>query len=43
MKRRDVVGIKFLRPARPTQVIVDSGINIIVKKQKLNPPVTPTK
>jgi hypothetical protein len=39
MKRRDAVGIKFLRPALPTQVIRDvSGIELTVKKQKLNPP-----
>jgi len=38
MKRRDVIGIKFLRPAKPTQVIEASGIELTVKKQKLNPP-----
>jgi len=44
MKRRDIVGIKFLRPVfKPTAtMLVDSsGTQIIIKKQKLNPPEVP--
>ncbi len=49
MKRRDTVGIKFLRPpmVKVTQLeINNSGIPVVVKKQKLNPPevpINPTK
>jgi len=44
MKRRDTVGIKFLRPpmVKVTQLETNnSGILVAVKKQRLNPPEVP--
>jgi hypothetical protein len=44
MKRRDTVGFKMLRPiVKATQVIINNDIQLIVKKQKLNPPESNNK